>query len=396
MKRILPILLCVALLTGCSSLAPDSYHSVTPHEITDNPSVATNAAEASDYHGLKVAILNQIRMGRTDGIIHVTDYEGDVEEDLKQAAYEISALNPLGAYAVEYMTHSCNQLLTYHEIRISISYRRTAQQISQLKTYSTPEQFQKMLTDAVDTFAERVAVQISDYNHEAENVVSFVTEYCISNPATVMEIPKIAVSLYPESGKSRIVEVVFHYENNPQGLQAKQRAVETNIDAAAEYIRYRQDTYDKVSLLYSYLPPRFRYRQAETATPLYDALCSGVADPTGLAQAWKLICDKSDVECLLVTGVKNGQPYTWNILRTGTYYRHLDLAQCVLSGSGLTFHSDGEMSAYSWNMDQYPTCKPLPAAQPAAPAEKAEETAPAEEEETAEETIPEETQEQQP
>ncbi len=389
MKRILLILLCISMLTGCATLAPDSYVSVTPHEITDNPTTVTNAAEASNYHSLKVAILNQIRMGRTEGIIHAVNYEGDVEEDLKQAAYEVSTMNPLGAYAVEYMTHSCNLLVTYYEIRISITYRRTAQEIAQLKTFSTTEQFQKALTDAVDSFDDCIAVQISDYDREAEDIAAFVTEYCISNPATVMEIPKISVSVYPESGKSRIVEVAFHYANNPQGLLAKQRAVETNITAAAEYIRYRQEDYDKVHLLYSYLTQRFHYRQSETTTPLYDALCSGVADPTGLAQAWKLICDKAGVECVLVTGMKNGQPYTWNILRTGDYYRHLDLAQCILSGSGLVMHSDGEMTAYSWNMDQYPACKPLPVAQP-------EEEPPAEEEPAEEEPIPEESEEQQP
>lgn len=403
MKRILLILLCISMLTGCATLAPDSYVSVTPHEITDNPTTATNASEVSNYHSLKISILNQIRMGRTEGIIHAVNYEGNVEEDLKQAAYEVSSLNPLGAYAVEYMTHSCNLLVTYYEIRISITYRRSAKEIAQLKTFTTTEQFEKMLTDAVDNFDDRIAVQISDYGHEAEDIAAFVTEYCITNPATVMEVPKISVSVYPESGKSRIVEVAFHYTNNPQGLMAKQRAVETNIDAAAEYIRYRQDTYDKATLLYSYLTQRFHYRHAETATPLYDALCSGVADPTGLAQAWKLICDESDMECLLVSGMKNGQPYTWNILRTGTYYRHLDLAQCVLSDSGLVFHSDGEMTAYSWNIEQYPACKPLPAAQPEVPeeeeAEPSEDTAPEEtfpEESVPEETLPEESEEQQP
>lgn len=394
MKRILLILLCISLLTGCSMLAPDSYVSVTPHKIPDSQMPVTNAAEATNYHSLKIAILNQIRMGRTEGIIHVTDYEGDVEEDLKQAAYEVSTLNPLGAYAVEYMTHSCNLLVTYYEIRVSVTYRRTAQEIAQLKTFITMEQFRQTLTDAVDSFDDRIAVQISDYDHEAEDIAAFVTEYCIANPATVMEIPKITVSVYPESGKSRIVEVSFHYKNNPQGLHAKQRAVETNIHAAAEYIRYRQEDYDKVSLLYSYLTQRFHYRQAETTTPLYDALCSGVADPTGLAQAWKLICDKAGVECFLVSGVKNGQPYTWNILRTGSHYRHLDLAQCILTGSGLVLHSDGEMTAYSWNMEQYPACSPLPAAQPEET--PPEEGPPSEEAPPEEVPTPEETEETQP
>lgn len=392
MKRILALLLCILVLSGCSAIAPDSYHSVTPHEIVDPQISSTDAAEAADYHSLKVAILNQVRTGRTESIIHVaSDYEGDVEEDLKQAAYEVSTMNPLGAYAVEYMTHSCNLLVSYYEIRVSITFRRTAQEIASLKTVSSEKQLQELLVEAVDTFDDRLAVHVSDYNNEDEDIAAFVAEYAFANPATVIEVPKIAVSVYPETGKSRIIEASFHYKNNPQGLQAKRRAVETNIDAAAEYIRYRQEDYDKIHLLYSYLTQRFQYRQAETATPLYDALCSGIADPTGLSQAWTLICEKAGVECMTVTGMKNGEPYTWNILRTGSHYRHLDLAQCILERSGLVMHSDGEMTAYYWNMEQYPSCEPLPAAQPeteAPPEEEETETQTPEDEQPSEEEHP--------
>ena len=397
MKRMILILLSMALLTGCSVLAPDSYLSITPHQSSEVQTTNTDAVTADNYMTLKAAILHLVRTGQTEGVIRVTGYDGDLEEELQQAAFEVSTLDPLGAYAVDYMTHSCNLLVSYYEIRVSITFRRSAKDIAGIRSVSTQDHLEQILSTAIDTFDDRVAVRLHNYRDQAEDIPTFLGEYCAANPATVMEVPKITVSVYPESGSTRIVEINFLYTNNPQGLLAKQRAVANGIDAAAEYIRYRQEDYDKVQLLYAYLTQRFQYRKASTVTPLYDALCSGVADPVGLAQAWQLICDKAGVECLTVSGMKNGEAYTWNILRTGSYYRHLDLAQCVLDRSGLVLNSDGEMSAYYWNMEQYPACRPIPAAQPEEepPAEEEEEETPAEEETPSEELPQEQTQEQQ-
>ena len=400
MKRILLILLCILTLTGCSALAPDSYLSITPHQNSEIQTISTDAVTATDFNSLKNAILTFVRAGQSEGIIHVTDYDGSVEKDLQKAAYEVSTSDPLGAYAIDYMTHSCNLLVSYYEIRISITFRRSAREIAQVRSVSTEDQMEEMLSSAIDSYAGRLAIRLHNFRKQEEEIPAYITEYCTENYASVMEIPEFTLSVYPETGSTRIVEINFLYGNNPQNLLAKQRAVAKNVDSAVEYIRYRQQDYEKVQLLYSYLTQRFQYRNAETKTPLYDALCSGIADPTGLAQAWQMICDKAGVECMIVSGMKHGEPYTWNIIRTGSYYRHLDLAQCVLNRSGLVTASDGEMSAYYWNTKQFPACDPLPAAtppaeeQPETPTEELPEEPPVEETET-QTPAPEESEQQQ-
>ena len=135
-------------------------------------------------------------------------------------------------------------------------------------------------------------------------------------------------------------------------------AVQENVGAAAEYIRYRNSDRDKAELLFTYLTERFSYHTQESTTPLYDALCRGVADPEGLAQAWQIICDQAGMECYTVSGLCGGEPHTWNIITTDeNSYRHVDLAQNVLENHELQLLTDEEMVEYYWDTEEYPVCE---------------------------------------
>jgi len=79
-----------------------------------------------------------------------------------------------------------------------------------------------------------------------------------------------------------------------------------------------------------------------------------------MAQAWQLICDLAGMECHTVNGLRSGEPYCWNIVGIDGYYRHMDLARCVLERGSLHLHDDSEMTDYYWNTEQYPTCSPYP------------------------------------
>lgn len=377
MKRMILLAFCLLIFTGCSALAPDSYLSIAPHQSTDAQTISTDAATATDYKSLKSAILAQVRAGQSEGIIHVTGYNGVVEDDLNTAAYEVSTLDPLGAYAIEYMTHSCSRILSLYELRISITFRRTPMEISQIQYTSTRDRLQDRLNTAIENNETRFAVRINNYRHQEQEIPTMVKDYCLSNPATVMEIPWVSVAIYPETGTTRILEVTLQYENSPQQLAEKQKAVQEGIDAAAEYIRYREGDYDKIQLLYSYLAERFNYEQKETATPLYDALCSGVADPLGLSQAWQLICQQAGMKCHTVFGLRGSEDYNWNIVFNGENYRHLDLAKCLLDRRGLVLRTDAEMNEYYWDSAVFPAC-PIPAAPPPVETPTPEETPPEE------------------
>lgn len=392
MKRILFCLALLLLFTGCASLAPAEYVSVTPHAGSGEQSGDHDAVTAENYLSLKNAILDFVREGQTEGTIRVTSYDGDVESDLAEAAYEVSKQDPLGAYAVDYMTHDCTLIVSYYEIRVHITFRRTAAEIAAIETIATQAQLEARLQAAVDGYSSRLTLRISSYRDQ--DIPAIIEEYCAGHPGTVMETPQVTVSVYPDSGSVRIAEIDFLYTEAPEALVAKQRAVQESIDAAAEYIRYRQTDQDKSALLFTYLTERFSYTAGETSTPLYDALCGGVATPLGLAQAWQLICDQAGVECYTVTGMRSGEPYAWNIVSADGYYRHLDLAGCVLEEGVLLLWTDQDMDNYYWNTELYPACEPVPEPPPDPVPEVPQEPLPEEdlpaEEPPEEETLPEE------
>ena len=358
--RFLWSLVLLLALTGCAALVPSEYLTVSPHADSGVQTTDADAVTAENYVGLKNAILNLVRTGQTEGVIRVSNYDGDVTADLPEAAYEVCKQDPLGAYAVDYMTHSCTQIVSYYEIRISITFRRTAEEIARIQSISTQYQLQERLQYALDRYSSRLTLRLSNYREQDRDIPDLVTSYCAANPGTVMETPSVSVSVFPESGSVRILEINFTYTHTPEDLNAKAAAVQQSIDAAAEYIRYREDSRDKLQLLFTYLMERFQYREAETATPLYSALCGGIADAAGLAQAWQLICDQAGVECFTVTGMRDGESCTWNIVGVDGGYRHLDLQRCVLQLEQLTLWNDNEMGSYYWNTEQYPACQPAP------------------------------------
>ena len=394
--RILALLLLLCTLTACS-LAPNSYLSVTPHAGSSDRVTNTDAVTVSDYTQLKNAILNLVEAGQTEGSIRATNYKGDLERDLADAAYEVAKLEPLGTYAVDYMTHDCTLIVNYYEIDIRITFRRTAREIASIEHLVSQTLLRSRLERAVNQLEERVTVELRNYRET--DIPAMIAEYCGKHPGTVMETPAVTVAAYPDSGSTRILEINLTYTEPVELLQEKQKAVEESIAAAAEYIRYRQTDREKAELLFTYMTERFTYAQKPTVTPVHDALCAGVAHAEGLAQALKLVCDRAGVDCLTVTGLRRGEDHVWNIISFDGEYRHVDLETDILEFGALRFLTDEEMQEYYWNQAEYPACIAAPEAAPegqppageAPPAVEAppvEERPPAEEEPPAQEEWP--------
>ncbi len=58
---------------------------------------------------------------------------------------------------------------------------------------------------------------------------------------------------------------------------------------------------------------------------------------------------------MTVTGTCSGEPRTWNIIRDGEQFYHLDLLRCHDLG-GYRAYTDGEMTGYVWDYSAYPAC----------------------------------------
>ena len=128
MKRLLFLILALCtVLSGCSRLVPSEYVRVSKHDAGGTVQENADVLSANDFQSLKAAILSFVKSGIEHGVIRVQSYEGgDVEEDLTAAAYQVSREDPYGAYAVDYITHSCSLIVSYYEIEVDITFRPDA------------------------------------------------------------------------------------------------------------------------------------------------------------------------------------------------------------------------------------------------------------------------------
>lgn len=358
MKKVLLILLALSL-SGCARMVAREYRTVTPHTGQHETVEDGNAPVAQNYLSLKNAILSFVENGVERGVIRTRDYTGDVEEDLANAAYEVSKLDPLGAYAVDYMTHDCVQIVSYYEIHINITFRRTVEQIASIRRVASNSVLPEILGQTLAACEPELTLRLGYY--DGQDFEAMVRDYYDQNPAKAMELPALTVSLYPESGNVRIAELQFAYSEEPERLLEKQDAVATSVRTAGEYVRYRNTEEGKLQLLYTYLQERFNYTPGATAAPVYAFLCDGVANDEGCARSLQLICDQIGLECHTVRGNRSGQPYVWNIVRVDGRCAHVDLLRALLEkASPLPLYADEELTDYYWDAGVFPEC-PLPA-----------------------------------
>ena len=357
MKRILALTLAVLLtfLCGCSGLLRNEYVSVKPHVEQRTVEENADALTAENYLSLKNDILSFVQDGKEDGVIRIYDYSGDVEGDLDMAAYEVSKNDPLGAYAVDYMTHECALIVSYYEVHIHITFRRTKEQIQAIHKVTGTADLCDALYNAMKSYSAEAVLRMSYYNDP--DIPGLVQAYYDQNPSTCMEQPKVTVSVYPDSGYVRILEIQLTYLETPEVLKGKEEAVATSIRAAKEYVRYRRTETEKLQLLYTYLTERFSYQEGRTSTPVESFLCEGVMTSEGCAKSLQVLCDQIGLECYTVTGMKGEKAYDWNIVKVDGAYRHVDLMRSITEGGdALTLYPDSAMTGYFWNTSLYPAC----------------------------------------
>lgn len=367
MKRVL-LALCLAsslLLTGCTQLLPSEYTSISQHAEEAPVAEDTNfdILTADSKGSLKRAIRSLVQNGVEHGVIHVREYDGDVEADLADAAYQIAREDPLGLYAVDYMTHDCSLIVSFYEIHIDITFRDFASALDEIPYVSGENEAAQLLHRAMDTYAEHLTLYLTynsklDYAAEAER-------YFEENPKRLMARPVLHTASYPEDASPRIVELTFTYPAPAEALREMEQAVSDTLAAAKVYVRYRESELEKAMLLYSYLTERFVYEQAESDTPIYSLLCEGIADSQSMATVWQLLCDETGLTCYTVDGLRAGAPYRWNIVLLDGEYVHLDVLRDVMENAELQPRYDGEMTEYYYDAGAYPACPaPIPADAP--------------------------------
>lgn len=350
-KNVLVLILVVCtFLSGCSYWMDGSYHSVTPHlpeKVVSKQDTIT--IESTDQ--LLLALTQQIEQGSTNTVIYCTNAEEDQLKTAMDVAVEsLSRSNGVFAYAVDELQYEIGQRNSQMSISVQVSYLHGKQELQKIRNASNMQDAMDLVADALDACDAGVVLRVKQY--EKVDVTQFVQDYMDMNPNTCMEMPQVAVTLYPETGQDRIMELTFTYQTSRDALRNMQDAVQPVFSSAKNYVNADADQWEKYSQLYSFLMGRDNYTIRTSLTPSYSLLNHGVGDSKAFAVVYAAMCRQSDMECKVISGTRDGEPWCWNLIKVDGEDYHIDLLKCSQE-TGFSAKKDDEMSSYVWDYSAY-------------------------------------------
>ena len=361
MKRtLLPLLLALGLLLGGCGWLNGSFVSVTPHE-APRQVAHVDTITAGNYQEFQAALKQLVAAGTEVAAIHVEEYpEKALESGVRQAVYHVMRNDAIGAYAVEDIQYEIGSSSGLPAVSITVTYRHNATELQRIRRAVSIPQARTIIANALESYESAIVLLVSKY--EDSDFSQFVQDYASDHPETIMEVPQVTQALYG-SGDSRVVELIFSYQTSRDSLRRMQAQVKPVFESAKLYVSGDGDDYQKFSQLYAFLMERFDYKQETSITPSYSLLRHGIGDSRAFAQAYAAMCRDAGLTCMTVTGTRDGEPWTWNIVLDGEEYYHVDLLRCSESGK-YREHTDEEMAGYVWDYSDYPPCTGTPVPEP--------------------------------
>lgn len=362
-------------LTGCDSLLESEYISVTDY-VDDNQSDTGDAITITDYSGLKRRIEALVESRGDELTLQLIGYEGDVSDDIGRACTEVKINTAYGAYAIDYMSNDKQWIVSYYEVTIQVTYKKTAAEMDAIlelsSLYSAREEVQKAAAEMSDTLVFRLASATLDESAIIEYVQeAYYPTYGSSveiDRSGILRMPEISVNIYPDSGQDRIFEVTLDFGVERDEIEEMRQALGQALADIDERVTAKQtiqavtELCREISGLCEYDPESQQRAQelgedSGLGSTAYGALVEGYADCEGLAMAFAQACRLREIECYVVRGQQGVRDHVWNIVGIDGQYYHVDVSQYALGITSPVLKGDADMQAnYLWNQGVYPEC----------------------------------------
>lgn len=371
-KRLLILLLCAALpLSGCAAMLERSHVSSAAHvdyavEEVDDESVL----RAETYAGLVKSMLYFIDGHRGGGVIRLYNYTGDVESDLAAAREEVLQ-DPVGAFAVGALNYESTRILTYYEVKLSITYSRTAREVEAIPEVTGMAGVRQELNRLVSDRQSTAVFMAAYFSGDGELVDSLLLQglydapelYCYPNGPE--EDLDYSITLYPETGTRRIVEVKVNWQDSARQAEQRMEDLERAASVLLEEHPRSGEAYTVEELAAVVRAAHGGLDEAGTQLPL-EVLTGAPAQREGLLLAMEYLCRQCGIEAATVWG--NGPGRCWLIASTPEGYRHL-LPESLYPAPAeepdgeepapvFALYTDQELTAmgYEWPASLYPVC----------------------------------------
>lgn len=348
----LVLVLCL-LLAGCSSWMDGHYASVEPH-MEQGYKGDEGITAVSNSQQMRAALADMVEDAVESRTISVADIAPEsVEGTVRDTIRYILNNHPMGAYAVDSIDYEIGVTGGVPAVLVTVQYNHNRSQIQRIRQVQGMEQAEALITSALDELEAGIVLQVSGYRET--DFAQVVEDYALYQPEKVMEIPQVTANIYPDSGLVRVVELKFTYQTSRESLKEMQRYVQPRFLAAALYVSGDEEQSVKFARLYAFLMVTANYSVETSITPAYSLLRHNVGDSKAFATVYGAMCRRAGLDCQVVTGTKDGEPWFWNIICEDGVYYHVDLLKSYYAGAYQKM-ADEDMNGYVWDYAAYPQC----------------------------------------
>lgn len=367
------ILALVLAMAGCGDIFEKEYCSVTDYTAEAEPATEEPVDDViSGYTALKRAITDLVSQHVESAELKFQNYDGTIAQDVSQACWEVKSSTALGAFAVDYISYDTTDAAESNQAEIFITYKRTAEQVEAVETVSNLRALVGRISTALENGETYLAVELNSAYVTAEEVKAYVSEAYYDDAQAVPVLPSVEVSIFPNSGVDRIVEITFDYGQTAEELAGIQQKLSDACKKLTEDLFPEEETSTSQETETS---TGTEARQADTAYTLaqrlndacvcdetagataYDALVKGKASSEGVAMAYEALCQTVGIDCEVVSGSLNGSAHFWNIVTVDGISAHVDVSRWDEGPQTVFLMTDSAMQPdYSWDASQYPVC----------------------------------------
>ncbi len=316
------ILFLSLLLSGCSALLERDYSSVTAHNAVPATEGDPSILRADSYQELVNALVYFVSGGAEEGTVRLYTDTENVETFLSDACLEVVQEDPLGAYCVEFIKYTVDPVVTYSEARVNITYRRTREQVSSIVQATGTTAIRSELEAALTSFAQERVLRISYFEEDEDYIQDLARQAYYDAPACALGMPEVSVSIYPDRGRQRIVEILLHYPLDTGELEQRRDKLAQTL----EELSWNLTGQPQLALTSARALLELGGYDPQGGNTVWDLFDAGAANSEGLALAYAALCQRLELPCHVAQGTLAEEPHFWNVVQTEEGWRHLDLS----------------------------------------------------------------------
>ena len=356
MLILLILLISLVFALGCASILEGSVWSESVHVGSGAVRPIGEFSEASNFEELKLVILEFVEQPETSGRILIYSYDGDIEEDIELAIYEILRNHPVGAFAVYDIFAEVSTIVTHFEVAIDVEFNRSEQQMESIVLIQSIEELESYILNSMKAYDDELIIRTRMRNITRHTLERLIWETYYNNPRHIIMMPSVAITVFPESGADRIFEIHFGHMQ-PSAILGRRTttligSVVHNADAAI-----RETEAETLLALVETLIRASDFDEGAARVisehgvqnPLataFGALVNGSAVGEGFAMAFKALCDELGIRNEVILGEFYGMIHAWNIVYLYGNYYHIDVAMAVVNGIETAFLKSDEAFLY--------------------------------------------------